>query len=119
MGTLYSKNVTQIAACVDDATLEAIILGWTRFLGAMPTGAYQSMASDDMADLIAYLRQLKRVDHAIPVDQPDPAPGHPLRANGCAAPRAPSPGTMERGRYLPTHASCDDCHTPRGPDGTF
>lgn len=117
-GTVTSKNVTQIAPTLSDAMLESMIRGRVLFLGPMPTAAYNQMATEDMRDLIAYVRTLPAVDQPLPPDALAPGfvmpPPNPVISVPALAPSGP---TAERGAYLVQQGACVDCHTPRRPDG--
>ncbi|MGI9147069.1 MAG: hypothetical protein ACR2IK_11030 [Chloroflexota bacterium] len=110
--------MTQIAPLLHEATLESMIRCRLLFLGPMPTAAYNQMATQDMRDLVAYLRMLPRVDHPLSPDALAPGFVPPPLNQAISVPAvAPSGLTAERGAYLVQQGDCTDCHTPRGPNG--
>ncbi|MEQ9813277.1 MAG: c-type cytochrome [Azospirillaceae bacterium] len=79
---------------------------------------YRAISDDDLAALIAYIRQLPPVDNVVPesvynIPLP-PAYGRPITEPVSA----PDPSDqVAYGGYLVEIAHCMDCHTPRTPDG--
>ena len=120
-GTIHSANVTEIAPNMPAADLGKLIRGQLSPLVVMPTGSYNKMSEQDMADLIAYLHTLKPVTVANP--PPDDASPNfkppPLNLPVPISATAPAGITAERGNYLTTMAGCDDCHTPKDAQGAF
>lgn len=118
-GMAYSANVTTfLAKTSSDADVEKAIRGQARFLYPMPTQAYNTMAAQDMQDLIAYLRTLKPVAKDVPPDKLDPKFQAPPPNQPVAFPAtAPTGSGVERGRYVVTMAACGDCHTPKLQNG--
>src|SRR5215471_11586003 len=86
----------------------------------MPTHVYNHMASDDMRDIIAFLKTLRPVARSLPDNQlpagsvlPAPNPPVPVAAD------EPPAGTLERGEYLSRMCACQDCHSPRDSTGGY
>lgn len=81
---------------------------------AMPYAAYRNLALDDLAAVVAYMRELE----PIPVELPRTRPRVPLNVIARIAPRPADPpervpeGEIERGAYLAAVAACAFCHTP-------
>jgi len=117
-GLVHTANVTVSARQFPAPVLESAIRGRLTFKFQMPTDLYSTMAADDMRDVVAYLRTLDPVPRPLPENRfepgyqtPEPVP------DGTVPERAPLPGTPERGRYLARLSICQDCHSPRAPDG--
>jgi mono/diheme cytochrome c family protein len=118
-GVSRSANVSAIVPAVDDLTLEMMIRGQLRFLYPMPTEDFNTMAAQDMADLIRYLRTVPPTEHVSPPPEYNPAFTPPPRNVPIPFPIiAPSGPTAARGRYLVTQGGCGHCHTPRTDLGT-
>ena len=128
IGRLVSSNLTGgkggVIARYDNRALDAAIrdgVGWDgRRLVVMPSNEFSTLADDDVAAMIAFLRAQKPVDHELqrvgygpllrtalvlgkftyPYDEIDHA-----RATVAVAPRG---ATVEQGRYLAS--SCAGCH---------
>jgi mono/diheme cytochrome c family protein len=127
-GRVYSSNITPdpetgLGRWTDGEILRAIRDGVGRsgdpLLPIMPYHNFKAMADEDAFSVIAYLRMLPPVRNAVPARRlrflpasllfraaPDPV------ATPLPGPR-PADGTVARGKYLTTLASCGDCHTPR------
>ena len=90
---------------------------------AMPYYVFHNMTEADLDAVVAYLRTIPGVDHAIPRSGPEfevPAPANPLAEASIPMPMAgyADQAAALRGRYLAGNiGSCLDCHTPRGPNG--
>jgi len=113
-GVARSANVSALVPALDDLTLEKLIRGQLAFLYPMPTEAYNTMAAQDMADLIRYLRTVPPSNRTAPASEMDaaftpPPPNAPVPFPAAA----PSGVTAARGKYLVTQGGCADCHTPR------
>lgn len=125
--TVHASNITPDERTGvggwSEAELKTAIVGGVRPDGVplapiMPYAFYQVMRPGDLDALLAYLRSVPAVDHAIP----PPDYRHAVRA-------APPPGferpateadlaTAEgRGKYLVGIGHCMECHTSRGPHG--
>jgi mono/diheme cytochrome c family protein len=117
---VYTPNVT-ISSQYPAQVLDDTIRGRLPYKFKMPTDFYNGMSADDMRDLIAYLKTLRRVLHRpLPDDQllpgfvmPAPHPREPIPEY------EPPVGTIERGAYLSKMFSCQDCHSPRTRDGGY
>lgn len=119
-GTFYSKNITPsgVGSWTDGELLRAITTGVNKdgksLFPLMPYKRYGKMATEDLYDIIAYIRSLKPIDR--PNDLSEPAfpfnfilPTIP----GPATPSVKPPKTdlMAYGQYLVNAASCYTCHT--------
>ncbi len=131
MAKIYSTNLTADKETglgdwsdqqIRDAVTKGIRPNGEKLLPVMPYEAYSGMSEQDLAGLIAYLRNLKAVRKETPALKTW-APFY--RAGGTfvwfqffsrfsnSPAKAPQSG-IERGRYLVEHvALCIDCHTPR------
>ena len=82
----------------------------------MPYESFRVLSDEDLASIIAYLRQLPPVHEVLPpTELPFPLPFFiarvPRPLDG-PVPDPPADDTVARGRYLATIAGCRDCHTP-------
>jgi mono/diheme cytochrome c family protein len=82
----------------------------------MPYTRFRTMSDEDLASVIAYLRTLPPVRHAVPPSTiPFPVNRFinnvPEPIEGTITADVSSP--EKRGEYLVTIAACEDCHTPR------
>jgi hypothetical protein len=125
-GVVYSANITSdrttgIGGWSDGEILRAIREGISRdgrpLFPIMPYHDFRRMSDEDAFSVVAYLRSLRPVRHAVPPRRLHP-PGSlffrvaPRPVRGVVAgPDATSPGY---GKYLTAIAGCGDCHTPRG-----
>jgi mono/diheme cytochrome c family protein len=79
----------------------------------MPYAYYRRLTDEDARAVVAFLRSLRPIEHAVP-----PLPPPPPQAT--AAPPVPAPpasGAADRGEYLATLMHCASCHATPGPDG--
>ncbi|HKA86747.1 MAG TPA: hypothetical protein VKE22_03740 [Haliangiales bacterium] len=87
----------------------------------MPYWVYHNMTAQDADAVVAYLRTVPAVSHAVPPSEPPwaapPHPAAPIDPVTIPSPSQDDPSAM-RGRYLATMAGvCLDCHTPSLPPG--
>lgn len=84
---------------------------------AMPYYVFHNMTEADLDAVVAYLRTIPGVDHAIPRSGPEfevPAPANPLAEASIPMPMAgyADQAAALRGRYLAAQAGvCMECHT--------
>jgi mono/diheme cytochrome c family protein len=89
----------------------------------MPYYVFHNMDGDDADAIVAYLRTIPGVDHAVPrraaaFDVPGPAA--PLNPDVIPLPKADAPNkeSAMRGRYLTSKIGlCVECHTPHNMPG--
>jgi mono/diheme cytochrome c family protein len=142
-GTLAAPNLTRGAGGLGGAFTET---DWVRAIRhgvhrdgtsllVMPSEVFVFMNETDLADLIAYLKQIPAVDRTMPPSRLGPL-GRALLVAGQVSlitDRTPSlpfpaivpPGpTLEYGRYIASYAGCIGCHGPglsggyvEGPSG--
>lgn len=122
-GTWRSPNITQdkrtgIGAWSDEQIITAVRRGirpsGEQMYPVMPYEYFAAASDDDMKALVAYLRTIKPIEHAVAgntdlklTKPPPPEPtGDP-----------PLPEPVAEGKYLVELAHCGDCHTPLGADG--
>ncbi len=122
---VYAANITQDKETgIGDWTDEQIIMAIREGVGPdgnivfppMPSPTYNNMSDDDVKAIVAYLRTLKPVKHAveesswnIPQQAMPPAKGNP-------APEMSD--TVAYGGYIVNALGhCFECHTPMGPAG--
>jgi mono/diheme cytochrome c family protein len=125
--TVHASNITPDAATGvgewSDAELKTAIVGGVRPDGVplapiMPSAFYQVMTSADLDALVAYLRTVTPVAHAVPppeyrqIIRAEPPPGFEEPATN-----AELSTPAGRGRYLVGIGHCMECHTRRGPHG--
>jgi hypothetical protein len=132
MGCLSSRNLTNhatgLANRTDDQIKKMFLDGerpdGTFLVPVMPYWALHRMTAADADAIVAYLRTIPGVDHAIPANQVpfNTVPGAvaPMTDAETLSVTATVEGTTQasadRGRYLANFA-CVDCHTPLGPQG--
>lgn len=122
-GTWRSPNITQdkrtgIGAWTDEQIVTAVRRGirpsGEQMYPVMPYEYFASASDDDMKALVAYLRTIKPIDHAVPgntdLKLPKPPPPEPSGD-------PPLPDPVAEGKYLVELAHCGDCHTPRDAEG--
>jgi mono/diheme cytochrome c family protein len=130
-GTLAGPNLTRGAGGLGQTFTD---VDWVRAIRhgihrdgtsliVMPSEAFVHMNEADLADLIAYLKQLAPVDRQLPPTRLGPI-GRALLVAGQLSlivdrtPRLPYPAvvapgaTVEYGRYLASYAGCIGCHGP-------
>jgi len=116
----YSANVT-ISSQYPAQVLDDTIRGRLMYKFRMPTDLYNGMSSDDMRDLVAYLKTLRPILHRpLPDDRlppgfvmPAPNPREPIPEH------EPPVGTIERGSYVTKMFVCQECHSPRTAGGGY
>jgi mono/diheme cytochrome c family protein len=116
---VYSANVTIAGPNYSEETLDNLIRGRLAFKFAMPTHLLNGMSTDDMRDLIAYLKTLKPVGPPLP--DPHLPPGYVLPPPNPAMsipPHEPPIATGARGEYLARVFLCRDCHSSPDSPGT-
>ena len=122
-GTWHAPNITQdreggIGGWSDDEIIAAIREGvrpdGTQLFAAMPYANFNRMTDDDVRALVAFLRTVPPVDHAVaPNDIALPQRRPPPIAR---IDRVDDP--VAHGEYLVTIMNCSTCHTPLTDDGT-
>ena len=125
--TVHASNITPDEETGvgqwSDADLKTAIVGGVRPDGVplapvMPYAFYQVMTPVDLDAMVAYLRTVEPVEHAVPPPEyrqiiraePPPGFGQPATAADLSTPEG-------RGRYLVGIGHCMECHTSRGPHG--
>ena len=123
-GTWRAPNITQdprtgIGSWTDAAIVAAIREGvrpdGTRLYPVMPYASYNRMTDEDAHALVAFLRTVPAIDHAVEPNAELALP-RPVVAK---PPNVPDPvaDPTRHGEYLVTIMACTMCHTPSGPDG--
>jgi len=121
-GDFYARNVTPagIGDWTDGEVLRAFTAGVGRdgrpFFPVMPYPSYAAMTRADAEAIVAYLRTLAPIEHAVP----DSAPAFPMNLvlrtlpkDAAFGPEPDATDSVARGRYLTTIGACADCHTPK------
>lgn len=119
-GTFFARNITPagLQSWTDGEIYRTITTGVTKdgeaLFPVMPYHYYGMMDPSDVEAVIAYIRTLKPIQHAIPDREVDfpmnfilntiPQKAHPEV-------RPPSSDTLAYGRYLVAIAGCQECHT--------
>lgn len=80
----------------------------------MPYAYYRRLTDEDARAVVAFLRSLRPIEHAVPPLLPPPPPQAP---QATAAPAPTSSGATDRGEYLAALMHCASCHATPGPDG--
>lgn len=124
-GELLAPNITPdketgIGSWSDDAIARAIREGVDKdgkaLFPIMPYGNYRTLADEDLASVIVYLRSIPAVRNQVPRSKIIFPVNHLMKS-------APQPVTgpvampdistpIERGRYIARQSSCIHCHTP-------
>lgn len=127
VGCLHTRNLTNHAtglmnrtdAQIKDMFLNGMRPGGTALIPVMPYYSLHNMTADDADAIVAYLRTVTGVDHAVPANQAPwmapPAPATAIDPEDIPAPEASDPNydSAMRGRYLAAMAgACLECHTP-------
>ncbi|MDB5100254.1 MAG: c-type cytochrome [Cyanobacteria bacterium RYN_339] len=128
-GQIYATNITPDPATglgkwTDGEILRAMREGVDKEGNAlfpiMPYNNYRQLSEDDAQAIVAYLRTIPAIEHAVPARQLD----FPLNIIVNLMPKpmdGPAPALpteqIARGKYVFTAASCADCHTPQGSKG--
>lgn len=86
---------------------------------AMPYDYYSVMTDADVAAVIAYLRSLPAVRHALPKWIPTDVAEAPPEPRRPPADPARLAAAVDKGAYLVRLARCGLCHTPRPSGGTW
>src|SRR5262249_3806316 len=113
------KNVTD--AQVKTMFLQGVTPTGKALIPVMPYYVFHNMTDADANAVVAYLRSIPAVAHAVPASEPPwetpPAPATPI--DPASIPPAPDGNeSAARGRSLPTMAGvCIECHTPVLPPG--
>ncbi len=76
----------------------------------MPYRHYRRLTDDDARAVVAFLRSLRPIDHAV-------APAPPATPPSPPPPVTPPPAPASRGEYLVALMHCSSCHATPGPDG--
>jgi mono/diheme cytochrome c family protein len=83
----------------------------------MPYRYYRRLTDADASALVAFLRSLAPIDHAIAPAPPLSATPSPSGSPTPPPPVAPAPSAVDRGEYLVALMHCSSCHATPGPDG--
>ena len=121
-GTLYAKNITpaNLSDWTDGEIYHVITTGINKkgqaMFPLMPYKQYRYMDPEDVKAIIAYLRTLAPIEHAVAesslnfplnlIVRTMPEPAEPVER--------PSPDDiLAYGKYMTTIAVCGECHTPQ------
>ena len=128
-GCLHTKNLTNdatgLANLTDTQIVDLFQHGVTptgkALIPVMPYWLFHNMTDEDAHAIVAYLRTVPAVSHAVPASEPPweapAAPAEPIDPK--TIPPAPEGDeSAARGRYLAGMAGvCIECHTPQlGPE---
>ncbi|MCB9573898.1 MAG: c-type cytochrome [Kofleriaceae bacterium] len=122
-GTWRSPNITQdrrtgigdwTDAEIAAAIREGVRPSGDRLYPIMPYTFYRDLADDDVAAIVAYLRTVPAVTHAVAgnTELALPRPALPPPSG-----RAPAATPAARGAYLASLMTCGHCHTPLDATG--
>lgn len=122
---LNSSNLTKLGGYTDDQIKAMFMEGkrpdGTNLHPTMPYWIYGNMTQKDADSIVAHLRTLPEVDHAVPPNTGlfRDVPVRAKRLDPQAIPGTDGGASAERGRYLAAAAGiCIDCHTPELPEGS-
>lgn len=113
---LANRSDDEIKRMIRDGVRPAVT-GDEPLFPAMPYYSFHNMSDADLDAVVAYLRTIPGVDHAIPRSGPEfevPAPANPVDVNAIPMPSAgyADQAAALRGRYLAAQAGvCLECHT--------
>jgi len=128
-GCLNSRNLTPDATGLKSRTdaqiktmfLDGVTPTGKALLPIMPYYSYHNMSDEDASAIVAFLRSVPPIVHAVPPSEaPWTNPGRPAEPIDPATIPMPPPDDASalRGRYLAAMAgACLECHTPRLPPG--
>ena len=122
-GTVYARNITPagIGDWSDDELIRAITQGITKkgdtLYPIMPYAFYNKMVKEEIEDVVAYIRSLKRVDSVVPerkltVSASSAYPSSLLTQNIETNVKPSELNKVKYGEYLVTTVGCTNCHTP-------
>lgn len=120
-GTFYAKNITPAAlsSWTDGEIFRAITSGvskdGTPLFPVMPYPNYAKMDPEDINAIIAYIRTIQPIEHAVPASEPSFPFNLIMRtipADATLGKRPEKSDVVEYGKYMFTFAGCQDCHTP-------
>jgi mono/diheme cytochrome c family protein len=132
-GCLNSRNLTNDPTGLQNRTDQQIRdmfqhgerPGGQHLVPVMPYWMYGNMTDADALAVVAYLRTVPGVNHAVPANEPpwDNVPAAAPTLNLSTVPTPADAGATQesalRGRYLATSVSgCIDCHTPETSPGS-
>lgn len=125
-GTFFARNITPSALSEwsDGEIYRAITTGVTKdgraLFPVMPYKHYGMMDPEDVKDIIAYLRSIPAIAHAVPESKAN----FPFNFILNTIPQKTSPGKkpspsdrVAYGRYLANIGGCIECHTPPDDKG--
>lgn len=125
-GVFYAKNITPhgISDYTDGELFRLITTGVTNdgrpMFPLMPYMYYGKMDSEDIYDIIAYVRSLPAIESEIPDSKPDFPVNLILRTvpvNGSPSKKPDPSDQVAYGAYLVNASSCAECHTQVDPQG--
>jgi mono/diheme cytochrome c family protein len=117
-GTIHTPNLTVLGPAFQPDYLDKDIRGQNRNFAVMPSSYFNTIAKDDMRDLVTFLHGLTPVNHEAPSDERSSSWAAPPPNAPVAVPdRAPTGRSAARGEYLATVTGCGDCHTPKTLQG--
>jgi mono/diheme cytochrome c family protein len=123
-GTWRSPNITQdkrtgIGGWTDEQIIAAIREGkrptGEQMYPIMPYLFFNKLSDDDAKAVVAYLRTIKPIEHAVAGTEELKLPKIPAPATTGTA---PGEEPLQQGEYLATLMHCGQCHTPFNKEGT-
>jgi len=122
-GIVYARNITPagIGDWSDEELIRAITQGITKkgdtLYPIMPYVFYNKMVREELEDVVAYIRTLKRVVNNMPerkltVSASSAYPASLLTENIETNVKPSELDKVKHGEYLVTTAGCANCHTP-------
>jgi len=120
-GTYYAANITPagIGEWTDGEIFRAITTGVRKsgkpIFPVMPYSNYGKLDPEDVEAVIAYLRSLPAIKHAVPESASDFPMNfiiNTIPQKAQLSKRSDPSDQLAYGKYLVTAASCGECHTP-------
>ncbi|MEP7117614.1 MAG: c-type cytochrome [Acidobacteriota bacterium] len=121
-GDFYARNITPagVGRWTDGELLRAITTGVSRdgepLFPIMPYPRYGQMAREDVEAIVAYLRTIPAIEHAVPAHTFTFPMQFITRTIPAPAKFSTRPAPADRinyGAYMTNAAACADCHTPQ------
>lgn len=120
-GVIYSRNITPagISRYTDGELFRVITTGVTKegrpLFPLMPYPYYSRMDREDIYSVIAYIRSLTPIDHAVPntkLDFPMNFIVHLIPQKASLGTRPDTTDFLAYGAYMTNASGCKECHTP-------
>jgi mono/diheme cytochrome c family protein len=127
-GVFYAKNITPagISDYSDGELFRLITTGVTNdgrpMFPLMPYRYYSTMDSEDIYDIIAYVRSIDSIENEVQDSEPDFPVNLILRTipqNGEPSKKPDPSDQVAYGKYMTNASACIECHTQVSPQGVI